>query len=231
MNDGPLILVVEDEHAQLDVLAYNLRKAGYQVATAETGDDAETALIENDPDLIVLDWMLPGVSGLELTRRIRARAQTKSTPIVMLTARGEEDDIVRGLDMGVNDYVTKPYSMAELMARIRANLRKTDPTDGIVTIGELTLNSQTHQVFINKVEVHLGPLEFKILRLLLSQPDRVFSRDQLLDRVWGHDKDVGTRTVDVHVGRLRSALGPDVAENIRTVRGVGYSFRNQTSGV
>lgn len=225
MGNGPEILVVEDEQAQLDILAYNLRKAGYTVTTADDGLAAEAALTGWTPDLILLDWMLPGLSGLELARRIRAKPASKSTPILMLTARGEEDDVVRGLDIGANDYVTKPYSMTELMARVRSNLRNhsASHTD-MLTVGPITLNIEAHRVYVNDQEITVGPIEFKLLHTLMSRPGRVFDRNQLLDKVWGQDVYVGTRTVDVHMGRLRKALGPEASALFRTVRGEGYSL-------
>lgn len=223
-NAGPQILVVEDEAAQREVIAYNLRKEGYTVRTAEDGDEAMIELAEGVPDLILLDWMLPGASGLEIGRRIRANGATRDVPIIMLTARGEEEDVIRGLDVGADDYVTKPYSVSELLARIRSTLRRSRSggTDTIIVeMIEMHLGAQ--RVYVSGQEVLLGPLEFKLLQTLMERPGRVFSRDLLLDKVWGRDIFIGSRTVDVHVGRLRKALGPVAGQIIRTVRGRGYS--------
>ena len=221
---GHQILVVEDEAAQREVIAYNLRKEGYEVRIAQDGDEAMLELAEELPDLVLLDWMLPGASGLEISRRIRARAETREVPIIMLTARGEEEDVIRGLDVGADDYMTKPYSVSELLARVRAALRrsKSGGADSIVVeMIEMRLGSQ--RVYVSGEEVPLGPLEFKLLQTLMERPGRVFDRDLLLDKVWGRDIYVGSRTIDVHIGRLRKALGPDAGQVIRTVRGRGYS--------
>jgi len=219
------ILVVEDEAAQLEVIAYNLRKEGYDVRTAQDGDEAELELAEEVPDLILLDWMMPGASGLELARRIRARSGTREVPIIMLTARAEEEDVIRGLDVGADDYITKPYSVTELLARVRSTLRRSK-SGGANSIrhGDIEMSVDTHRVYVSGTEISLGPLEFKLLRTLLERPGRVFERDQLLDRVWGRSVFVDTRTVDVHVGRLRKALGPEAASLLRTVRGKGYAL-------
>ncbi len=224
-SSGAQILVIEDEATQREVIAYNLRKEGYEVRTAQDGDEAELELAEEVPDLILLDWMMPGASGLELARRIRRRPETREVPVIMLTARAEEEDIIRGLDMGADDYVSKPYSVSELMARVRSALRRSaSNTADIIQVGEIELNVETYRVHVSNHEVSLGPLEFKLLRTLMERPGRVFQRDQLLDKVWGRDADVESRTVDVHIGRLRASLGPDAAVHIRTVRGVGYSL-------
>ena len=223
----PLILIVEDEEPLTLLLRYNLEAEGYAVDTVVRGDDAETRLRESVPDLLLLDWMLPGISGIELCRRLRAREATRSLPIIMLTARGEESERIRGLATGADDYVVKPFSVPELMARVRAILRRSKP-ELIATVlkaGDIELDRDTHRVRRNGRELHLGPTEFKLLEFLMQSPGRVFSRAQLLDGVWGRDVFVDERTVDVHVGRLRKALnrgrGPDP---IRTVRGSGYAL-------
>ncbi|WP_281982535.1 phosphate regulon transcriptional regulator PhoB [Thalassorhabdomicrobium marinisediminis] len=223
-DGGEQILVVEDEPSQLAVLTYNLRKAGYQVHSAADGEEADLMLLEQTPDLVLLDWMMPGVSGYELARRIRARPQTQDVPIIMLTARAEENDIVRGLDVGAHDYMTKPYSVAELLARVRAALRRNGVGGGeTIQVAGIEMNTGTHRVHVAGQEVALGPLEFKLLRTLMERPDRVFEREQLLDRVWGRDLYVESRTVDVHISRLRKSLGPE-ASRLRTVRGKGYAI-------
>jgi two-component system phosphate regulon response regulator PhoB len=224
-NAGAQILVVEDEPAQREVIAYNLRKEGYTVRTAEDGEEAELELAEQVPDLVLLDWMMPGASGIELARRIRARPATRDVPIIMLTARAEEEDVVRGLDIGADDYMTKPYSVSELLARVRSTLRrnKSGGSD-VISVGEIEMNVATYRVHVSGAELKLGPLEFKLLRTLMERPGRVFERDQLLDKVWGHETYVESRTVDVHIGRLRKALGTDAGNQIRTVRGKGYAL-------
>ncbi len=226
MRDGrSQILIVEDEPAQREVLAYALKKAGYQVRVASDGDEAELELAEERPDLVLLDWMMPGVSGLELCRRIRATKGNADLPVIMLTARGEEDDVVRGLDVGADDYVAKPYSMTELQARIRRALRrKKGSVDDRLTVEDVTMDLEAQRVLVAGQEVKLGPIEFRLLQTFMERPGRVFERAQLLDLVWGRDSYVGDRTVDVHVGRLRKALGDGTAAQIRTVRGRGYSF-------
>ena len=219
------ILVIEDEATQREVIAYNLRKDGYAVRTAQDGDEAELQLAEDVPDLILLDWMLPGVSGLELARRIRRRPATRDVPVIMLTARAEEEDVIRGLDIGADDYVTKPYSVSELLARVRSVLRRSKSSFGdVIRVGEIEMNVETYRVHVSGAEVSLGPLEFKLLKVLMERSGRVLEREQLLDRVWGRDADVESRTVDVHIGRLRSSLGPDAGGQIRTVRGIGYAL-------
>ena len=221
------ILIVEDEESLTLLLRYNLEKEGFLVEAVARGDEAEIRLKERTPDLVLLDWMLPGVSGLELCRRLRARPETQNLPIIMLTARGEEFDRVRGLATGADDYVVKPFSVPELMARVRAALRRANPhTIGpALRAGDLELDRETRRVHRSGEEVHLGPTEFRLLEYLMQTPGRVFSREQLLTNVWGEDAYVDERTVDVFVGRLRKALnqgrGPDP---IRTVRGFGYAF-------
>ena len=222
---GAQILVVEDDATQREILVYNLRKQGYEVRFAADGDEAELELAEGVPDLILLDWMMPGVSGLELARRIRKGADTREVPVIMLTARAEEEDVIRGLDVGADDYITKPYSVSELLARVRSILRRSKSGGAdVLQVGTIELSVQAHRVYVSGVEVALGPLEFKLLRTLMERSGRVFERDQLLDKVWGRDADVVSRTVDVHIGRLRNSLGAEAGAQIRTVRGVGYAL-------
>ena len=218
---------MEDEEALTTLLRYNLDAEGYDVETVARGDDADTRLKERIPDLIVLDWMLPGLSGIELCRRLRARPETKLLPIIMLTARGEESERVRGLATGADDYIVKPFSVPELLARIRALLRRAKPerVAAKLAAGDLELDRETRRVSRASREVHLGPTEFRLLEFLMQSPGRVFSREQLLDGVWGRDVYIDERTVDVHVGRLRRALNRGrETDPIRTVRGTGYSF-------
>nr|WP_240454610.1 phosphate regulon transcriptional regulator PhoB [Caulobacter sp. 17J65-9] len=220
-------MVVEDEDALATLLQYNLEKEGYQVAVAQDGEEALVQVDERQPDLIVLDWMLPKVSGIEVCRRLRGRVETRNLPIIMLTARGEETDRIRGLDTGADDYLTKPFSTVELAARIRAVLRRIRPglAEDILRRGDLTIDRVAHRVKRNGREIHLGPTEFRLLSHLMQHPGRVFSREQLLDAVWGSDVYVEARTVDVHVGRLRKALMKDgETDPIRTVRSAGYSL-------
>ncbi len=221
------VLVVEDEEAISHLLAYNLEKEGFSVAVAADGDEVLTAVDEARPDLVLMDWMLPNVSGVELCRRLRMRAETREIPVIMLTARGEEEDRVRGLDVGADDYVTKPFSMSELVARMRAVLRRTAPAlaGDVATYADIVLDRQQWRVRRGKRDIHLGPTEFRLLDALMQRPGRVFSREQLLDRVWGHDVYVEIRTVDVHIGRLRKALNRrGDRDPIRTVRSAGYSL-------
>lgn len=223
----PHILVVEDEDSLATLLQYNLQKEGYDVALAGDGEEALLLVDERLPDLIVLDWMLPKVSGIEVCRRLRQRNETRNVPIIMLTARGEETDRVRGLDTGADDYVVKPFSMTELTARIRAVLRRLRPglAEDRVRRGDILIDRVAHRVKKAGAEVHLGPTEFRLLDYLMQHPGRVFSREQLLDAVWGSDVYVEARTVDVHIGRLRKALGVSEADDpIRTVRSAGYSL-------
>lgn len=227
MSHAPKIAVVEDEEALSVLLRYNLEAEGYQVTTIMRGDEAEIALREDVPDLLILDWMLPGVSGIELCRRLRQRAETERLPIIMLTARGEESERVRGLAVGADDYVVKPFSTPELIARVKAMLRRANPSllSHVLKVGELILDRQQHRVYRKDKEVHLGPTEYRLLEYFMMAPGRVFSRSQLLDGVWGADIYVDDRTVDVHIGRLRKAINPDGSTDpIRTVRGAGYSF-------
>jgi two-component system phosphate regulon response regulator PhoB len=223
----PQVLVVEDEDALSALLQYNLDKEGYAVTVAGDGEEALVLIDEQQPDLIVLDWMLPKVSGVEVCRRLRARPETRNLPIIMLTARGEESDRIRGLDTGADDYVVKPFSMSELAARIRAVLRRIRPglADDRLHHGDIVVDRAAHRVRRADKEIHLGPTEFRLLDYLMQHPGRVFSREQLLDAVWGSDVYVEARTVDVHIGRLRKALNQHVDDDpIRTVRSAGYSL-------
>ena len=221
------ILVVEDEAPLAEILRYNLEAEGYVVLHAATGEDAEVQADERCPDLIVLDWMLPSVSGIELCRRFRSRQQTRAVPILMLTARGEEADRVRGLSTGADDYVVKPFSLPELMARIRALLRRASPdrVAEVLRFADVELDRAAHKVKRGPRDVRLGPTEYRLLEYMMENPGRVLSRAQLLDGVWGRDAFVDERTVDVHIGRLRKALvrGRE-ADPVRTVRGAGYVF-------
>ena len=230
MNPRAKVLVVEDEEPLALLLRYNLEAEGYEVETAARGDEADTRLKESSPDLVVLDWMLPGLSGIELCRRLRARPETKSLPIIMLTARGEESEKVRGLATGADDYIVKPFSVPELLARVRAILRRTSPERiaSVLTAGDIELDRESHRVTRNGRQVHLGPTEFRLLEFLMQSPGRVFSRAQLLDGVWGRNVYVDERTVDVHIGRLRKAMmrGPET-DPVRTVRGAGYAFSDK----
>ena len=221
------ILVVEDELAIQALIELNLRRAGYSVALAGDAQTAQAIINETLPALVLLDWMLPGVSGIEFARRLRREARTKSLPIIMLTARGEERDKVDGLEGGADDYVTKPFSARELMARIKALLRRNAPqsTDDLIKIEGLLLDPVSHRVSANDEIVNLGPTEFRLLHFLMAHPERVHSRAQLLDKIWGDGVFVEERTVDVHIRRLRAALEPSKCDNlIQTVRGTGYRF-------
>ena len=227
METVPHIAVVEDDEALGVLLRYNLEAEGYSAEVIARGDEADLRLREKVPDLLILDWMLPGLSGVELCRRLRLRSETQRLPILMLTARGEEDERVRGLSVGADDYVVKPFSTLELMARIRAMLRRASPERVAtqLTAGDLDLDRETRRVRRAGREVRLGPTEFKLLEFLMQAPGRVFSREQLLDGVWGQGIYVDERTVDVHVGRLRKAINRGrLRDPIRTVRGAGYSL-------
>jgi len=221
------VLVVEDEEALTLLLRYNLEAEGYEVDCVMRGDDAEIRLKEHVPDIAIVDWMLPGISGIELCRRIRAWENTRRLPVIMLTARGEEGDRVRGLATGADDYIVKPFSVPEFVARVKALLRRTDPnllTDKLVA-GDIELDRDSRRVRRNGTELHLGPTEFRLLEFLMRSPGRVFTREQLLDNVWGRDVYIDERTVDVHVGRLRKAIkAQSGSDPIRTVRGAGYAF-------
>jgi len=223
----PYVLIVEDDEALCELLSYNLEKEGYRVGVSRDGEDAMLSAEETPPDLVVLDWMLPKVSGIEVCRRLRARTSTRNTPIIMLTARGEEYDRVRGLDTGADDYLSKPFSMTELFARIRAVLRRIRPglAEDRINAGDIVLDRAAHRVRRAERDIHLGPTEFRLLEHLMQHSGRVFSREQLLDAVWGSDVYVEARTVDVHVGRLRKALNAGgEGDPIRTVRSAGYAF-------
>ena len=223
----PSILVAEDESALVTLLRYNLEREGYRVLEARDGEEVLLVAAEERPDLVILDWMLPQLSGIEVCRRLRSRQETRNVPIVMLTARGEESDRIRGLDTGADDYLTKPFSMTELLARLRAVLRRIRPSlaEDVVQVGDIEMDRAAHRVRRGGVEVHLGPTEYRLLDHLIQHPGRVFSREQLLDAVWGSDVYVEARTVDVHVGRLRKALNIEGATDpIRTVRSAGYSL-------
>ncbi|MDA9208391.1 phosphate regulon transcriptional regulator PhoB [Octadecabacter sp.] len=223
----PHVLIVEDEPAQREVLAYNLEAEGYRTSRAEDGEQALVLVDEDAPDVIVLDWMLPNVSGIEVCRQLKMRADTRSIPIIMLSARSEEVDRVRGLETGADDYVVKPYAVAELMARVRTQLRRVRPSTvgQVLTYDDISLDSETHRVSRAQSELKLGPTEFRLLTTFMEKPGRVWSREQLLDRVWGRDIYVDTRTVDVHIGRLRKVLTQNGGEDpVRTVRGAGYAL-------
>jgi two-component system phosphate regulon response regulator PhoB len=228
------ILVVEDEEPITVLLRYNLEAEGYRVETVMRGDEAEVRLREAVPDLVLLDWMLPGLSGIELCRRIRLRAETERLPVIMLTARGEEGERVRGLATGADDYVVKPFSVPELLARVRALLRRAKPEhlSSLLKSGDIELDRETRRVHRSGREITLGPTEFRLLEFLMQSPGRVYTREQLLDGVWGRDVYIDERTVDVHIGRLRKAVkrGRE-ADPIRTVRGSGYSFNERFAGV
>ena len=224
---GPTILIVEDEAPLVTLLRYNLEREGFAVLDAQDGEEALAVAREQKPDLVLLDWMLPLMSGIELCRQLRRNPETRALPVVMLTARGEEGDKLRGLDSGADDYVTKPFSPSELIARIRAVLRRANPApiDETLRYEDLAMDLAAHRVRRNGRELHLGPTEFRLLRYFLEHPGRVFSREQLLDGVWGRDVYVEPRTVDVHIRRLRKAInGPRDRDLIRTVRSAGYAL-------
>ena len=224
---APRILVVEDDADVALLLTYNLEAEGYVVESVDRGDEAELRLTKSVPDLVILDWMLPGVSGLEICRRLRARESTRTLPVIIVTARGEEGERVRGLSIGADDYVVKPFSVPELMARVRALLRRSRPERIVeqLSAGDLDLDRQTRRVRRGSRDIDLPPVEFRLLERLLEKPGRVFSRAQLLNGVWGQVAEIDERTVDVHVGRLRRALSKGRERNpIRTVRGSGYAF-------
>jgi two-component system phosphate regulon response regulator PhoB len=224
---APKIMVVEDEEPLGVLLRYNLESEGYQVEVVMRGDEAEIRLQENVPDLLVLDWMLPGMSGIELCRRLRTRTETERLPIIMLTARGEESERVRGLATGADDYIVKPFSVPELLARVKGLLRRASPERlaNVLTYGELELDREKRRVLRSGRPVDLGPTEYRLLQYFLEHPGRVFSREQLLDAVWGRDVYIDERTVDVHIGRLRKMLNAGREQDpIRTVRGAGYAL-------
>ncbi|KPA22568.1 Phosphate regulon transcriptional regulatory protein PhoB [Shimia sp. SK013] len=226
-KDHPTVLVVEDEPAQREVLSYNLQAEGFYVETAPDGDEALIVVQEVCPDIIVLDWMLPGTSGIEVCRQLKTRTETAGIPIIMLSARSEEVDRVRGLETGADDYVIKPYSVLELMARVRNQLRRVRPAavGQRLKFEDIELDAETHRVTRREKQLKLGPTEFRLLTTFMEKPGRVWSREQLLDRVWGRDIYVDSRTVDVHIGRLRKALCAQGGEDpLRTVRGAGYAL-------
>jgi len=227
MANQPHVLIVEDEAAQREVLAYNLEAEGFRVTRAENGEEGLLCVEEDTPDVIVLDWMMPHLSGIEVCRRLKIKPETRSIPIIMLSARSEEVDKVRGLETGADDYVVKPYSVSELMARVRTQLRRVRPaTVGqVLTFDDIVLDAETHRVTRAEAPLKLGPTEFRLLSTFMEKPGRVWSRDMLLDRVWGRDIYVDTRTVDVHVGRLRKVLTQHGGDDpVRTVRGAGYAL-------
>ena len=226
-SEQPTVLLVEDEPAQREILGYNLEADGFRVLTACNGEEALMMVAETPPDIIVLDWMMPNVSGIEVCRQLKTRSATRGIPIIMLSARTEEVDRVRGLETGADDYVIKPYSLVELLARVRALLRRTRPaTVGErLEYGDIVLDAETHRVTRGQKPLKLGPTEFRLLTTFMEKPGRVWSREQLLDRVWGREIYVDTRTVDVHIGRLRKALCQHGGSDpLRTVRGAGYAL-------
>jgi two-component system phosphate regulon response regulator PhoB len=227
-KDQPRVLVVEDEPAQLEILAYNLESDGFMVSRARDGEEALLLIREDVPDVIVMDWMMPHLSGIEVCRRLKSNPETRSIPVIILSARSEDEDKVRGLEIGADDYVVKPYSVVELMARVRTQLRRSRPSSlgQEIEFEDLNLNSETYKAVRGQIDLKLGPIEFRLLRTFMEKPARVWSREELLDRIWGRDVYVETRTVDVHIGRLRKELSRNGgADPIRTVRGVGYSLR------
>ncbi len=226
-----VVLVVEDERPIRDMLAFNLGRAGYEVKAAANGRDARAAIADCFPDVILMDWMLPDISGLELTRQLKRDPDTREIPVIMVTARVAEDDRVTGLEGGADDYVSKPFSPRELIARIRAALRRgAGNEEDVATAGLLKLDSGSHRVSVGDSEISLGPTEYRLLEFFMNHPERVYSRGQLLDRVWGGNVYVEERTVDVHIRRLRKALTPFGYQTfIRTVRGAGYRFSPELS--
>ncbi len=223
----PNILIVEDEAPLVELLTYNLEKAGFRTAIARDGEEAMMAVAETKPDLVLLDWMLPYISGIEICRRIRRDPETRDLPVILLTARGEEDDRIRGLDSGADDYVVKPFSPSELVARVRAVMRRTRPAfdKDMLSYADIVMDLGSHRVSRGDRTIDLGPTEFRLLRFLLEHPGRVFNREQLLDGVWGQDAYIEPRTVDVHIRRLRKAMNlPGTPDLIRTVRSAGYAL-------
>jgi two-component system phosphate regulon response regulator PhoB len=231
VESGKTILTVEDERPIREMVKLSLEKAGFNVLEAADGEQAMIRITDHRPDLVLVDWMLPGMSGIELARRLKGNEATTEIPIIMVSARGEEEDKIRGLEIGADDYVAKPFSPRELVARIKAVLRRTEPGGGEKPLQSrgLTLDPSSHRVTANDTVLRMGPTEFKLLRFLMSHPDRVYSRTQLLDNVWGANVYVEERTVDVHIRRLRKVLSPTGHENlIQTVRGSGYRFSEQS---
>ncbi len=226
------VLLVEDENDIREMLTFSLERAGLAVMAAETAEQALELLDAKLPNLVIIDWMLPGISGVELARRLRGDSLTKELPLLMLTARSEEGDKLKSFDAGIDDYVTKPFSPRELIARIKALLRRSgEPEDGVISRGRLTLDTRSHHVSVDEDRVHIGPTEFRLLEVLMRHPERAFDRSQLLDRVWGRNVYIEERTVDVHVLRLRKALTPfGMDKAVQTVRGVGYRLSRQVAG-
>ena len=222
-----LILIVEDEPSQMELLSFNLNAEGYDVLKAEDGEEGLLLFKENDIDLVLLDWMLPNISGLEVCRQMKRSGNSKDCHLIMLTARGEEEDKIRGLDMGADDYIVKPYSIKELLARVRSGIRirSKSKTEGTLIYGKIEMDINKRNVLIEKKQISIGPIEFKLLQILIMSPKQVFSRTQLLERIWVNNLEVETRTVDVHIGRIRKAIKvvSDV-EVIKTVRGFGYAL-------
>jgi two-component system, OmpR family, phosphate regulon response regulator PhoB len=226
-NTRPRIFIVEDEKPLATLLTYNLEAEGFSVQVMTRGDDAESSLRDDLPDLLILDWMVPGLSGIELCRRLRQSSRTRALPIIMLTARGEESERIRGLATGADDYIVKPFSVAELLARVKALLRRANPglVADVMEKGDIRLDRIARRAYRAERELKLGPIEFRLLAFLMRSPGRVYGRDQLLDQIWGRDSEIDDRTVDVHVGRLRKVLTKDMkSDPIRTVRGSGYAF-------
>ena len=224
---NPLVMIVEDEQPLVTMLRYNLEKEGFGVCEASNGEEALVQIAERKPDVVLLDWMLPLVSGIEVCRQLRRSPKMRSLPIIMLTARGEEADKIRGLNSGADDYITKPFSPSELIARVRAVIRRSKPdtTGETLNFADIAMDLAAHRVMRGGRPVHLGPTEFRLLRFLMEHPGRVYSREQLLDAVWGRDSEIEPRTVDVHIRRLRKALNaPGEVDVIRTVRSAGYSL-------
>ena len=229
-NKG-LILIVEDEPSQMELLSFNLNAEGYDVLKAEDGEKGLLLFKENNIDLVLLDWMLPNISGLEVCRQMRRSKDSSDCHLIMLTARGEEEDKIRGLDMGADDYIVKPYSIKELLARVRSGIRIRTKTKshGLLTYGKIVMDINNRSVLIDKKSISIGPIEFKLLQILIQSPKQVFSRMQLLEKIWQNNLEVETRTVDVHIDRLRKAIKyVSNAEIIKTVRGFGYSLNEKT---
>lgn len=232
VSKKPSVLVVEDEKEIVTLLQYNLEKEGYEVTAANDGEEAMMLASESQPDLVLLDWMLPQLSGIEVCRQLRSRPDTRNVPIIMLTARGEEADRIRGLDTGADDYISKPFSVTELLARVRAVMRRIRPAlvEDLVTFADIAVDRSAHRVRRSGRDIHLGPTEYRLLDHLMQFPGRVYSREQLLDAVWGSDVYVEARTVDVHIGRLRKALNDSgETDPIRTVRSAGYALNDTLS--
>ena len=224
---NPLVLIVEDEPAQVEVLRYNLEKKGYRTSVALDGEKALMLVEEEAPDLVILDWMLPDISGIEICRQLKAQPKTRALPVIMLTARGEERDRVRGLEIGADDFVVKPYSTSEMIARVKAVLRRSHPEleEEVLEYADIQMDLARHRVMRQGKSISLGPTEFRLLRVLMERPTRVFSREQLLDRAWGREIYIESRTVAVHIRRLRKALNISSSQDIiRTVRGGGYAL-------